>query len=89
MNVFSFADCVGVSRHIVFDLRGGNPEHYLNNGLDWLHAGFTTTTFWDSLPAGMLQGLAPAPAEWRRFGVIVGASETETGGPEQGVLLRP
>lgn len=88
VNLFTFGEYVGVSRHVVFDLRGGNPEQYLNSGLDWLHAGFTTTAFWDSLPAGMLQGLAPVPAEWRRFGVIVGASETETGGPEPGVLLR-
>lgn len=88
VNLFTFGEYVGVSRHVVFDLRGGNPEQYLNSGLDWLHVGFTTTSFWNNLPAGLLQGLAPVPAKWRRFGVIVGTPETEAGEPEPDVLLR-
>jgi len=88
MHTFTFAEYPGVSRHLVIDMQGGNPEQYLNGGLDWLHAGFTHDAFWERLPPGTLQGLAPLSTEWRRFGVVVGVPDTEVGALDPRTLLR-
>lgn len=88
MHAFSFAAHPGVSRHLAIDMQGGNPEHYLNTGLDWRHAGVTHDAFWERLPPATLQGLAPLSAGWRRFGVVIGAPEAEGREPDPQVLLR-
>jgi len=88
MHAFTFADHLGVSRHLVFDMQGGNPEHELNSGLDWLHVGFTHNAFWEGLPPGTLQGLSELPAGWRRFGVVVGVPDDEVGKLDPRTLLR-
>ncbi len=88
MHAFTFAEHPGVSRHLVIDIQGGNPEQYLNGGLDWSEAGFTHDAFWERLPPGTLQGLAPLSAGWRRFGVVIGTPEEEGGAPNPRTLLR-
>lgn len=88
MHAFTFAEYSGVSRHLVLAMQGGNPEQYLNGGLDWFHAGFSHDAFWERLPPGTLQGLTPLSAGWRRFGVIIGVPEAEDGAPDPRVLLR-
>jgi hypothetical protein len=65
------------SRHLVFDVQGGNPEHYLNAGLDWLHASFTSSAFWEHLPPGTIAGLSPLPQGWQRFGIAITTANDE------------
>lgn len=73
MQASLFAVCEGVSRHILIDLQGDDPEATLLSGIDWSCVGLSREAFWETLPKLRgAQRLPALPPGWQRIGMHVG-----------------